>query len=261
MANQLAIKEETIALMDQNVLAVLGNEAIQGFAKAYHVADAIQKLKALLTPEYMAPIMALQGNKLGFKTDKDANGGYPMSVVQNCLIEGVLVGIQPTGNQFNIIAGNCYITKEGFGYLLKNISGLVYDISPELPRIKDESAAVVMNIKWTYKGVTTEKKIDFPIKVNKFMGADAVIGKATRKARAWLFNTITGVELGDGETEDLKEGSYTVSDTPINIEDLQMLYDMKKEALTAEEKANAERIINNQEVKSYKALHTSLKAK
>ncbi|MFK5282891.1 hypothetical protein ACI3PL_25325, partial [Lacticaseibacillus paracasei] len=79
--------------------------------------------------------MALQGNRLGFKTDKDKSGGYPESVVKNCLIEAVLLGIQPTGNQFNIIAGNMYPTKEGCGYLLNNFKGLSYNLVCSLPRI------------------------------------------------------------------------------------------------------------------------------
>lgn len=46
-----------------------------------------------------------------------------------------------------------------------------------------------------------------------------------------------------------------------DIEDLQLLYDMKKQALTESEKKDAERIIENREVASYKKLHNILKAK
>lgn len=190
--------------LNNSVLKVLTSEKLLGFEKAYLIANAVQELKVVLTPEYMKPIMALQSNKLGFKTDKDSSGGYPEETVKNCLIEAVLMGVQPFGNQFNIIAGNSYITKEGFGYLLANLEGLSYEIIPQLPRIKDQSAAVMMKIKWTYGGVTKEREIDFPIKVNQFMGADAVIGKATRKARAWLFNTITGSEISDGDVMDVE---------------------------------------------------------
>lgn len=187
-----------------------------GFERAYTVAYATGELKKLLTAEYMKPIMALQGSRLGFKTDKDRDGGYSEEVVKHCLIEATLTGVQPSGNQFNIIAGNCYITKEGFGYLLKNISGLVYDITFELPRINaDKSgAAITAIINWTFQGQAREKKIEIPVKMNAAMGTDAVIGKATRKARAWLFNTITGNEIGDGDvTED---GTATVISSKIN---------------------------------------------
>jgi hypothetical protein len=197
--------------MDNSVIQVLGSKAIGGFEKAYLTAEAIQKLQAQLTPEYMKPIMALQGTRLGFRTDKDATGGYPEETVKRCLIEAVLTGVQPVGNQFNIIAGNMYVTKEGYGNsLLPNVPGLKYKITPTLPRIDTTkgSAAIVMKIKWAINdGEEKAEEIDIPIRVNASMGADAVIGKATRKARAWLFATVTGVEIGDGEVE---EGTATV---------------------------------------------------
>jgi len=168
--NQLEIAKK----LNASVVAVIGSDKMMGFEKAYQIANAVKDLKTLLTPECMKPIMQLQGNRLGFKTDKDAANGYPEEAVKNCLIEAVLTGVQPFGNQFNIIAGNCYITKEGFGYLLNNMKGLVYEIIPSLPRINPDktSAAIVVKIKWSIGGETKEREIDLPIKMNSFMGAD-----------------------------------------------------------------------------------------
>jgi hypothetical protein len=197
-------RDQVIANLNSTVVSVITADGMQGFEKAFLIAEATAKLKAALTPEYMKPIMELQNTKLGFMTDKK-EGGYPESVVKNCLIEAVLTGVQPFGNQFNIIAGNCYITKEGFGHLLKNTEGLTYEIIPQLPRIDAAkgSAAIVMKIEWSYKDQKKTREIEFPIKVNQFMGADAVIGKATRKARAWLFNTIHNTEVADGDVMDV----------------------------------------------------------
>lgn len=205
----LAIPDKFKALaekLNDNVFAVIGQEnALQGFHKAFLIAEATQQLKDLLTPEYMKPIMALQSNKLGFKTDKDDKGGYPIEVVKNCLIEAVLTGVQPFGNQFNIISGNMYVTKEGFGHLLKNTKGLSYKIIPGLPRINNErsGAAVSVTVKYTYGGASNEESLDIPIKMNAYMGVDAILGKTTRKARAWLFNTIHDSEVADGDVVDL----------------------------------------------------------
>jgi hypothetical protein len=260
MENQLQ-STEIAKRLNNSVQKVITSETLIGFEKAYQIASAAQELQTLLTPQYMKPIMALQGNKLGFKTDKDTSGGYPENIVKNCLIEAVLMGVQPFGNQFNIIANNTYITKEGFGYLLANYSGLSYEISPELPRINGQSAAVVMNLEWTINGTTKTKKIDFAIKVNQYMGADAVIGKATRKARAWLYNTITGSEISDGDITDANVVSSKINDEPIMLEDLQFLFDAKKESLTAEELKNAERILTNKEENSYNKLLKTLQSK
>jgi len=258
MSNQL----DVIKKLNESVGSVLSKDGLVGFEKAYKIAEAVQQLKDLLTSEYMKPILALQGNKLGFKTDKDREGGYSQEVVKNCLIEAVLTGVQPFGNQFNIISGNCYITKEGFGYLLANYPGLSYDIVPQLPRIKDGSAAVVMDVEWTLNSATKKKSIDIPVKVNQHMGADAVLGKATRKARAWLYNSISGTEIADGDIQDVDATVVgSKMNESINLEDLQFLYEAKKAALTEAEQKDAERILNNKEEKSYSKLHKHLRSK
>ena len=145
---------EIVLRLNENIQLGLSANKLKGFEKAYVLADATNKLQTLLTPDFMKPIMALQGNKLGFKTDKDAEKGYSESIVKNCIIEAVLTGVQPVGNQFNIISGNCYITKEGFKYLLDNYEGLSYEIIPKLPRINSDntSAAIVMIIGWSLNG-------------------------------------------------------------------------------------------------------------
>lgn len=272
--------QEIEKLIPQNAVAIKLNHAVEsvlaadgfsGFQKAYLIATAAGELKKLLTADYMKPIMDLQGNKLGFKTDKDngQNGskgpGYPEEIVKNCLIEAVLTGVQPFGNQFNIIAGNCYITKEGFGYLLANYAGLSYEIIPALPRINADksSAAIVMKIKWTLNGIEKERELEIPVKMNSFMGTDAVIGKATRKARAWLYGTITGSEIPEGDAMDTAAevvGSK-INDSAISVEELQTLFDFKKAVLTKEEQESAERVIANKETESYHKLHKLLNSK
>ncbi len=206
MSTELSvIKEENILKLDEAIKKGLSAQGLTGFHKAYEMASAIDELKLLLTPQYMKPIMALMNNKLGFKTDKNKAGGdrYSEETVQNCLIEAVLYGVQPVGNQYNIIAGQSYITKEGFGYLLANFSGLRYKIAMDLPRIGNgnTSAAITAKISWTINGVTDNQELPIPVKMDAYTTTDAIIGKATRKARHWLYQTITGSELPEGEMD------------------------------------------------------------
>jgi len=198
---QIAVFEQ----IDNSVLSVLKERDILGFEKAYKMSKAIGEIKLLLNAEFMKPIMELQGTSLGFKTDKDKEGGYPIEVVKKCLIEAVFMGVQPYGNMFNIIASNTYLTKEGLGYLLKGIEGLKYVISFELPRINPQStsAAVVAKLSWTYKSDNGTQSIDIPVKMNAYMGTDAVLGKALRKARKWLYDYITGSDIPEGDISDL----------------------------------------------------------
>lgn len=190
--------------LDNFVVSVIGAEKLFGFQRAFQMASAIEQLQTLLTPEYMTPIMRLQGNKLGFRTDKDKSGGYGEPVVKNCLIEAVLIGLQPTGNHFNIIAGNMYPTKEGLGYLLANFPGLSYKIVTGLPRVNNDktSCAVPLTITWQLGGKEDTVSFEQPIKIDQYASVDSMLGKATRKGRAWLYSKITGSEITDGEVED-----------------------------------------------------------
>ena len=112
--------------IDEVVLSVIGKKGLAGFEKAFLVSTAIDALDSLLDNEYMKPIMKLQGTALGFRTDKDRNGGYSLEDVKRCLKEAVLKGYQPTNNEFNIIAGNMYPTKNGLERKANEWHGLKY---------------------------------------------------------------------------------------------------------------------------------------
>lgn len=193
--------EAVVTALDECVKnGLMAKGELSTFKRTLSIASAIGELRSLLTPKVMEPIMNLQNTSLGFKTDQTS--GYQVDVVRDCLIEACLNGVYPVGNEFNIIARQCYITKEGFAHKLRDIHGLSYTITPDIPHLNTEGTAILeMTIEWTYNGKSNTKAMKFAIRVNKMMGADAIIGKATRKARAWLYTTITGQEVGDGEAE------------------------------------------------------------
>ena len=201
----LAIPPAELAVarkLDQVVQWANENIQLAGFERTYSLAYTIGELASILTPEYMKPIMKLQNTKLGFKTD--AKEGYSEAIVKSCLIEATLNGVQVVGNQFNIIKGNMYITKEGYAYLLNNFNGLAYQIIPSLPRMNagNTSAAVDMRIIWSVnESKQKEVTLPVPIKMDAYATTDQVLGKAMRKARAWLYATITGRELPDADAE------------------------------------------------------------
>lgn len=198
--NQSLVSKE----LNQQILAVLSSK-VEGFEKSFVMASAIKVLKERLTPEFMNPIMALQGSNLGFKTDKDKSGGYTEPEVKACLIDAVLLGLQPTGNEFNIISCNMYPTRQGFGSLLKKINGLKYSISYSNPIFTQDksSANCTATIKWELNGESHVQQQEFAIKSNAYATADAILGKAERKARRWLFNTVEGTDIPDGDVTDI----------------------------------------------------------
>ena len=204
--------QELAVKLNESVLSVLGAENVQGFEKSYQIANSIQFLKENLTDEYMKPIMSMQGSRLGFKTDKDKDGGYPLKVVKECLIDAVLSGLEPYGNQFNIIAGNMYVTKEGYKHLLAKVKGLTYSIKHGIPKVDNSKQFAIVEsvVKWNLNGEVREEKLEFSIKGNPYMTADSYTGKADRKARAFIFNQVSDIEVSDGDAEDVE---YVIVET------------------------------------------------
>ena len=195
------VTDDVIAALD----TAASNKALtvaSQFRRAFAVAEAVYQLKALLTPEVMKPILNLQNTSLGFQTDR-REGGYPLDTVKECLIDAVLSGVSPVGNEFNIIAGRAYITKNGMKHKLMQIDGLSYTMTPGIPKMAGEGgAAIIMAIDWTFKGKTEHKDLALAVRINKGMGTDAIIGKATRKASAWLYETVTGQTVDEGEANE-----------------------------------------------------------
>ena len=236
--NALVIAEKTITALDEAASSglIAQREASQ-FKKMAMIAGAIKELSALLTPEVMKPIMELQGRSIGFRTDKDTSGGYPEHVVRDCLIEATLQGVYPVGNEFNIIAGRCYITKEGFGHKLSDLQGLSHMITPSVPVMKNGAAEVNMLIEWTYDHKQSSKNLVIAVRVNNGMGTDAIIGKATRKARAWLYTAVTGQEVGEGDVDDCID----IKATPVATSKPGEAYTPPEESYTTEQ----ERVIES----------------
>ncbi len=193
------------------------------FARAFKVSSAIQRLREAITPDVMNYIMSLQGSSLGFRTDKDGKGGYPVETVRDCFIEATLRGAYPVDNEWNIIADRCYLALNFFKRKLRpeNLPGLSdLRLSAEVPDMKDGGARVAYRSSWVYNGVSCEFNrilyktpktpehpdgltIDerIPIRVNSGMIVDAVLGKAERKMRAMILARITNMDQDDAEPE------------------------------------------------------------
>ncbi len=207
------------AVVKQCNLAAL-NEHGQ-FQKAFMMAAGIQRLRQMINPDMMKSIVALQGTSLGFKTDKDSNGGYDEKTVKDCMIEAVLRGVQPVGNQFNIIASRCYVTKEGFTHLLKNLPGLSkLNLKFGVPKTQQGGAIVEASANWIFNGQEDSYgPREFAIKTNKYMGADAILGKCERKLRKAIYEQITGVQMIDGDVSDIPVTTVTPESKQSNAAD------------------------------------------
>ena len=202
MGNELVLASETtIAALDKAAAnGLLAQKEASQFKRAFMIAQTIGELRNILTPKVMEPFMKLQNTSIGFKTDNP--NGYPVDVVRDCVIEATLKGVYTVGNEFNIISKQCYITKEGYFHKLRDIPNFHWVETPSIPRnVGDSGAVIKVHLEWTLGKQKSEKELELAIRVNRGMGADAIIGKALRKARAWLYTTVTGQEIGDGDVD------------------------------------------------------------
>ena len=202
-------------------------------SKGLIMARSMKMLRSLLTDKVMADVMELMNTPLGFRTDKDPSRPvknkegkwespkpYELSVVRDVMIQALLRGLRPTGNEINIIAGNLYVTKEGYERLLREFPGLSkFAVAIGVPAMQgDVGALVPCRASWELNGKPDSllcEKVDasdyrIPIRVNSMMGADAIQGKAKSKLYRRIYERLTGTLLlseADAESGDVIEGT------------------------------------------------------
>ena len=171
------------------------------FGACMAMGAAVVDLQGLISNDQhiAGMLMSLQGKSLGFRTDMDQKGGYPVQTVIGCAVEAYLKGLPPVGNCWNIIAGRTYVTKEGFEFLLRK-AGAVYTIVPGMPEnekiepspIPGKPGARTVELPVTVFLGENKKghSLRFVIRQNAGMTADAVIGKAKARALKWIYEQI-----------------------------------------------------------------------
>lgn len=180
----------------------------------FQAIAVLQALTDILTDDFMQKnIMPLMNRSIGFLTDRTGKKGndgtvkpfYDVAVVRDAFIDATSAGLLPTGNQFNIIAGRMYPTKEGFTALLKNL-GVKYLISIALePATMQGFANLTCTISYEYKGDKRQYKLPVQVKADSFSSPDQLKGKAERRAKKNLYEYLTGLDLGEGDAESAQE--------------------------------------------------------
>lgn len=174
-------------------------------------ADIVGRLRGILTkPVVEYYFLPLMGTRVGFLTDhdKEVNGKKPVpygwETVRDCIIDAACIGLAPVKNQFNIIAGNMYPTKEGYTALLKRI-GAKYYITTSGDKSQPTSQTAEIECKVIYETASDPVKKNFTYiaypKKNAYSSLDQLKGKAERKAKKALYELITGIDLGDADED------------------------------------------------------------
>jgi hypothetical protein len=229
--NKVAIQQSEIQNLDKIAEQALGTLGISGsFEQTFAVADAMIQLREAITPAMMERFTKLANTKLGFMTDKNPkvwnkrennnqggwNKPYSEEVVKDCVIEATMRGVKTIGNQFNIISGGCYITREGYAWKLKQLEGFSdFKPSTSVPRIAQGGAIVSCEATWTYKGKQDSMKAEIACKGDEYAGSDSYIGKAERKFFKRIYERVTGSADPDGEADtDTAQLSAPASEAP-----------------------------------------------
>lgn len=215
----------------------LDDPDLGALTRAAITAMAIKRLRVYMTPAIIGLLRELMNTPLGFKTDKAKGEPYSDDVMRDCAIEAILRRVLWTGNEFNIISGQCYITREGYARKLAETPGLTdLVVSPGIPRIDKDSGQTVVKFaaSWNYRGDADFLKDPdgkpgrvFAIRVNQGMGPDAVVGKAHRKAFKAIWDQVHGSAHSDASDFAQEPPDETPDDKPAN--------GLAKTALTAAE--------------------------
>lgn len=197
----------------------LADPAIGGMAKMLIQAKAIATLEQAITPAMMRDVMKLMDSPLGFRTDRppgatDRNGKplqqYGEATVKRCLIVAWLSGAQATGNEFNIIASNCYLTKSFTRSAILRFPGVSHlELQIGAPfKHSDRTAVVDAIARWRLNGEQHEicclktAEMDARIVVNCYQTSspDEIRGKVEAKLYQRILSRLTGMNM-DGDDE------------------------------------------------------------
>lgn len=205
-----------------------GLTTLNNFGAAFQAVSVVSLLREALTDEVMNSVfMPLMNTKIGFLTDRDPkrpskSGGpimpYSTDVVRDCIIDAVTNGLLPTANQFNIIAGRMYPTKEGYTSLLKKL-GCKYFIEKGFDKSQDTRFAEIQcKISYEYQGAKNSFNYTATIKKDAYSSPDQISGKAERRAKKVLFEYLTGCDLGDADQDSGKidEQETVIVESSIN---------------------------------------------
>lgn len=193
-----------LACKDASALQIINN-----FGAAFTAVNVIALLREALTDEVMIKVfMPLMNTKVGFLTDRNgrprSNGRaalpvYDIPVVRDAIIDGVSIGLLPTGNQFNIIAERMYPTKEGYTALLRKL-GVKYFIDVSFDKGQTPGfAEIPCKINYEHNGEKNGFSVIATVKKDDYSSPDQLRGKAERRAKKTLYEYITGCDFGEAD--------------------------------------------------------------
>ena len=181
----------------------------EGMQRAVAMACGLVELQSAMSDDVVAVLMALQGNPQGFRADKT----YPVEVVKACAIQAMMHGAYLVDDEWQIIAGNCYLGQRFFLRKLSEYPGVTdVEITVDLPETLTPTLLVCGGYASCRKdgkrvevfARKSEKFGDSRIAVTAHNGdIDQAQGKVRKRLAQRLYERIAGVII----TDDADSGS------------------------------------------------------
>ncbi len=202
-AELVATGKKIQAIRQQYAAELAGAE--NDYERASTLGCALIDLRVLIR-DYLPMLKQLKGSKLGFRTDRDdpTKTQYTDDVIVDCAIEAVIRGARWTGNEMNILAGGCYLTKEYWWRMVTTeIEGLTdLDLNPGVPAFENQKCVVTFEASWKLDGNPHTMTRRIPIIVRKDQSDDATLGKAEGRMLKAIHKRITGTATTDADDEE-----------------------------------------------------------
>lgn len=244
MTKELTITPSKEILEVGNRIDTIVNECLpvavqesQNFVQALTLANGIKELRQIFLddPNIKETVEAMQNTHLGFMTDRtpaairkaERDGKklkpYRYEDVAEVCIEGMLKGYRLTNNEFNIIAKRFYAAKNGKFRRIQEFDGVTdFQFTTTTPTYEPKAqdgrnyAKVQGYASWHMAGTlvtlgssaSAEDRLIFKIRVNNFMGEDAIVGKALSKLFSRVLMRLEGKIMP--ESTDIIEGDDIV---------------------------------------------------
>jgi len=175
----------------------------EGMSRAVAMACGLVELQEAMSDDVVSVLMSLQGNPMGFRSDKI----YPPEVVKACAISALLSGAYLVDDEWQIIAGQCYLGQKYFMRKIREYPGVTdVEITIDLPEALTPTLLVCGGYARCRKGGKrvevfarkSDKFGDSRIAVTAHKGdIDQSQGKAKKRLAQRLYERIAGVTITD----------------------------------------------------------------
>ena len=95
--------------------------SIDDFEKSLYISSYLKNIYDLIPKETISLCRNLMNKGIGFKTDRK---DYDDDTLRDCIVQAIIHKFRVHGNEFNILGGNFYPTREGLERVVKTYPSL-----------------------------------------------------------------------------------------------------------------------------------------